>query len=123
VSASAAAVLDALGDSRRRSILERLLDGPMAVGVLADQLPISRPAVSQHLRVLKEAELVSEAVAGTRHLYRINPAGFEAVRGYFDRFWTTALDNFAALARAEAATETNLDDESRSEREEKWDEH
>jgi DNA-binding transcriptional ArsR family regulator len=116
-------VLDALGDSRRRSILERLLDGPMAVGVLADQLPISRPAVSQHLRVLKEAELVSEAVAGTRHLYRINPAGFEAVRGYFDRFWTTALDNFAALARAEAATETNLDDESRSEREEKWDEH
>jgi DNA-binding transcriptional ArsR family regulator len=121
--ASTAAVLDALGDSRRRSILERLLDGPMAVGVLADQLPISRPAVSQHLRVLKEAELVLEAVAGTRHLYRLNPAGFEAVRGYFDRFWTTALDNFAALARAEAATETNLDDESRSEREEKWDEH
>ncbi|MDT7674642.1 MAG: hypothetical protein QOD82_2544, partial [Pseudonocardiales bacterium] len=58
--ASAAAVLDALGDSRRRSILERLLDGPMAVGVLAEQLPISRPAVSQHLRVLKEAELVIE---------------------------------------------------------------
>jgi DNA-binding transcriptional ArsR family regulator len=123
VPASTAAVLDALGDARRRCILERLLDGPMAVGVLADQLPISRPAVSQHLRVLKEAELVSEAVAGTRHLYRLNPAGFEAVRGYFDRFWTTALDNFAALARAEAATETNLDDESRSEREEKWDEH
>jgi DNA-binding transcriptional ArsR family regulator len=121
--ASAAAVLDALGDSRRRSILERLLDGPMAVGVLAEQLPISRPAVSQHLRVLKEAELVIEAVAGTRHLYRINPAGFEAVRDYFDRFWTTALDNFAALARAEAATRTDPADESGSEREERWDEH
>jgi DNA-binding transcriptional ArsR family regulator len=121
--ASVATVLDALGDARRRSILERLLDGPTAVGVLAEQLPISRPAVSQHLRVLKEAELVIEAVAGTRHLYRINPAGFEAVRGYFDRFWTTALDNFAALARAEAATRTDPGDESGSEREEKWDEH
>lgn len=100
---SADAVLDALGDSTRRSILERLLDGPSAVGVLADQLPISRPAVSQHLRVLKEAELVIEAVAGTRRLYRINPSGFEVVREYFDRFWVTALGNFAALARAEAA--------------------
>jgi len=86
VPASAAAVLDALGDATRRSILERLLDGPSAVGVLAGQLPVSRPAVSQHLRVLKEAELVIESVAGTRHLYRINPAGFEVVRGYFDRF-------------------------------------
>jgi DNA-binding transcriptional ArsR family regulator len=96
-------VLDALGDATRRSILERLLDGPSAVGVLAGQLPISRPAVSQHLRVLKEAELVVESVAGTRHLYRINPAGFEVVRGYFDQFWATTLHNFAALAQAEAA--------------------
>lgn len=104
---SATAVLDALGDPRRRSILERLLEGPVAVGVLAEQLPITRPAVSQHLRVLKEAELVVDTVVGTRHLYRINPAGFEAVRGYFDRFWTTTLDNFAALARAEAAAETS----------------
>jgi len=104
VPTSAAAVLDALGDATRRSILERLRDGPSAVGVLASQLPISRPAVSQHLRVLKEAELVLESVAGTRHLYRINPAGFEVVRGYFDRFWATTLHNFAALAQAEAAT-------------------
>jgi DNA-binding transcriptional ArsR family regulator len=111
VSVSVSAVLDALGDPRRRSILECLLDGPTAVGVLAEQLPISRPAVSQHLRVLKEAELVVEAVAGTRHLYRINPAGFEAVRRYFDRFWSTALDNFAALARAEAATDEAATDE------------
>ena len=105
-------MLDALGDARRRSILERLLEGPLAVGVLAEQLPISRPAVSQHLRVLKEAELVIEAVAGTRHLYRINPRGFEAVRGYFDRFWTTTLDNFAALAMSEAATDTGSEGES-----------
>lgn len=101
--ASAAATLDALGDSRRRSILERLLDGPLAVGVLAEQLPISRPAVSQHLRVLKEAELVIESVSGTRHLYRINPAGLEVVRDYFDRFWATTLGSFAALAEQEAA--------------------
>ena len=116
-------MLDALGDARRRSILERLLEGPLAVGVLAGQLPISRPAVSQHLRVLKEAELVIEAVTGTRHLYRINPRGFEAVRGYFDRFWTTALDNFAALAVAGAATDNSPDGESGAEREERTDEH
>lgn len=99
---SAATVLDALGDHTRRSILERLIDGPVAVGVLADQLPVSRPAVSQHLRVLKHAELVTETAAGTRRLYRINPTGLAAVRNYLDRFWTTALDNFAALAATEA---------------------
>lgn len=96
-------MLDALGDPTRRSILERLRDGPLAVGVLAEQLPISRPAVSQHLRVLKAAELVIDSVAGTRHLYRINPSGFEVVRDYFDSYWATTLGNFAALAQAEAA--------------------
>ena len=80
-------VLDALGDGTRRSILERLAAGPLAVGVLADQLPISRPAVSQHLRVLKEAELVVDSVVGTRHVYRINRSGLMAVREYLDRFW------------------------------------
>jgi DNA-binding transcriptional ArsR family regulator len=102
VSESAAAVLDALGDRTRRSIFEKLADGPIAVGVLADQLPISRPAVSQHLRVLKEAGLVVESAAGTRRLYRVNPAGLAAVRSYLDRFWETTLDNFALLAEAEA---------------------
>lgn len=102
MSTSAATVLDALGDPTRRSILERLADGPLAVGVLADQLPVSRPAVSQHLRVLKEADLVVETAAGTRRLYRINPAGLDAVRDYLDRFWATALDNFVALAAVEA---------------------
>lgn len=74
----------------------------MAVGVLADKLPISRPAVSQHLRVLKDAELVVEQVAGTRRLYRVNQAGLMAVRDYLDRFWETALDSFAILAAADA---------------------
>jgi DNA-binding transcriptional ArsR family regulator len=101
MAASVDTVLDALGDHTRRAILDKLVLGPVAVGVLADQLPVSRPAVSQHLRVLKEAELVVESVAGTRRLYRINQAGLVVVRGYFDRFWETTLDNFALLAAAE----------------------
>ena len=102
---TAAVVLDALGDATRRSILERLADGPLPDGVLAERLPVSRPAVSQHLRVLKEAELVVEKVAGTRHVYRINPEGWKVVRDYLDRFWETTLDNFAVLAAAEAERE------------------
>jgi DNA-binding transcriptional ArsR family regulator len=96
------AVLDALGDASRRAILEKLRDGPLPVGVLAGQLPISRPAVSQHLRVLKHAGLVVESSAGTKRLYRIDRSGLQAVRDYLDRFWTTALDGFAALAEEEA---------------------
>jgi len=103
--ASAGTVLDALGDASRRHILERLADGPLPVGVLAEQLPISRPAVSQHLRVLKQAELVVESTAGTRRLYRIHPAGLEALRGYLDGLWSTTLNNLAALAEAEAASD------------------
>ena len=95
-------MLDALGDKTRRSIFEKLAEGPVAVGVLADQLPISRPAVSQHLRVLKDAGLVVETAAGTRRLYRVNRAGLASVRAYFDTFWETAPDNFALLAEAEA---------------------
>ena len=105
VSASAVVVLDALGDANRRAILEKLHAGPLAVGVLASQLPISRPAVSQHLRVLKQAELVVESTAGTRHLYRINRSGLRAVREYLDRLWATTLDNFVALAEEEAVKE------------------
>ena len=95
-------VLDALGDPMRRAILQRLRSGPLTVGVLADQLPISRPAVSQHLRVLKDAELVTASAAGTRHVYRVDPAGLHAVRDYLDQFWATALDGFAALATQQA---------------------
>jgi DNA-binding transcriptional ArsR family regulator len=89
-----AAQLDALGDATRRAIVERLLNGPRPVGVLARGLPVSRPAVSQHLRVLKEARLVTDSSVGTRRIYELNPAGFAALRDYLDRFWDTALTSF-----------------------------
>ena len=108
---AAALVLDALGDATRRAILERLLhDGPTPVGVLAAHLPISRPAVSQHLRVLKQAGLVTERAAGTRRLYRLDRTGLHAVREYLDRLWATTLDNFAALAEEEAAASATPDE-------------
>jgi DNA-binding transcriptional ArsR family regulator len=90
--------LDALGDPTRRAIVERLQEGPRAVGELASGLPVSRPAVSQHLRVLKEAGLVRERQEGTRRLYRLDPAGLAEVRSYFDRFWEHALADFKAAA-------------------------
>lgn len=86
--------LDALGDATRRGILARLLDGPLPVGELSKYFPVSRPAISQHLRILKEAQLVTDAAAGTRRLYAINPDGFHSLREYFDQFWTVALDEF-----------------------------
>jgi DNA-binding transcriptional ArsR family regulator len=106
VPASASAVLDALGDKTRRSIFEKLADGPVAVGVLAEQLPISRPAVSQHLRVLKEADLVVESVAGTRRLYRINQTGLTAVREYLDRFWVQTLAGFKEIVERQEGDES-----------------
>jgi DNA-binding transcriptional ArsR family regulator len=105
VSASASAVLDALGDKTRRSILEKLADGPIAVGALAEQLPVSRPAVSQHLRVLKEADLVVESVAGTRRLYRINQAGLMALRDYLDQFWVQSLAGFKEIVESQEGDE------------------
>jgi DNA-binding transcriptional ArsR family regulator len=92
--------MDALGDPTRRAIVERLLQGPVAVGELAREFPISRPAISQHLRVLKRAYLVTDRPVGTRRLYELNPAGVEALRGYFDRFWNHALAAFARAAEA-----------------------
>ena len=83
--------MDALGDPTRRAILEQLRQGPSAVGELARLLPVSRPAVSQHLRVLKEAGLVTDERAGTRRLYRVDPQGLEELRAYFERFWGDAL--------------------------------
>ena len=85
------AQLDALGDGTRRAILARLLDGPMPVGELARDLPVSRPAISQHLRILKDARLVVDQPVGNRRLYQLNPEGFDSLRQYFDRFWTQAL--------------------------------
>ena len=94
-------VMDALGDPTRRAIVERLRDGPLAVGELARGLPISRPAVSQHLRVLREAGLVSDRRAGTRRLYRVEPGGLVEVRAYVEELWETALADFKAAAERE----------------------
>jgi DNA-binding transcriptional ArsR family regulator len=88
------AQLDALGDTTRRAILARLLKGPMPVGKLARDFPVSRPAISQHLRILKEANLVVDRAAGNRRLYQLNPEGFDSLREYFDQFWTVALTAF-----------------------------
>ena len=86
--------LNALGDATRRAILATLLDGPKAVGELARDFPVSRPAISQHLRVLKDAGLVLDLPAGTRRVYQLNPEGFDSLREYFDQFWTHALSAF-----------------------------
>jgi DNA-binding transcriptional ArsR family regulator len=97
------APLTALGDPTRREIFERLADdGPRAVGELADTLPVSRPAVSQHLKVLKEAGLVTDSPQGTKRVYSVDPAGIAALRAYLDRFWDKALNNFKELAERDA---------------------
>jgi DNA-binding transcriptional ArsR family regulator len=88
------AQLNALGDATRRAILARLLDGPQPVGKLAGDFPVSRPAISQHLRILKEANLVMDHSQGTRRLYQLNPQGFDSLRDYFDQFWNHALAAF-----------------------------
>lgn len=88
--------LDALGDLTRRTLLERLRHKPLPVGELARGLSVSRPAVSQHLRVLKQAQLVRDEAVGTRRYYRLDPRGFAAVRSYFDNFWGDALEAFKA---------------------------
>jgi DNA-binding transcriptional ArsR family regulator len=90
--------MDALGDSTRRAIFEQLSHGPRAVGEIASELPVSRPAVSQHLRVLKEAGLVADRREGTRRIYRLDPDGLAKLRDYFDRFWEAALADFKAAA-------------------------
>jgi DNA-binding transcriptional ArsR family regulator len=81
----------ALGDPTRRAIFERLADRPQAVGELARELPVSRPAVSQHLKVLKEAGLVTDTPAGNRRIYQVNAHGVDALRAQLDRYWNKAL--------------------------------
>ncbi|MEV6297351.1 metalloregulator ArsR/SmtB family transcription factor [Streptomyces sp. NPDC051896] len=97
--------MSALADPTRRAIFERLVDGPKAVGQLAEDLPVSRPAVSQHLKVLKEAGLVVDRAVGTRRVYQLNPAGLGALRAWLDRFWDQALAAFAAAAESEGKHE------------------
>jgi DNA-binding transcriptional ArsR family regulator len=92
--ANAQHVLSALADPTRRRVLERLSSGPAAVSEIAAGMPVSRPAVSQHLKALKEAGLVVDRAEGTRRVYQIDPAGLGAIRAWLDQFWTTAFDAF-----------------------------
>ena len=86
--------MNALGDPTRRAIFELLAEGPRAVVDLAAELPVTRPAVSQHLKVLKEAGLVIDSQSGTRRIYQLDPDGVGVLRAYFDRFWNQALTAF-----------------------------
>jgi len=102
--------MEALGDGTRREIFERLAQGPAAVGELAAGLPVSRPAVSQHLRVLKAAGLVTDHAAGTRRIYALEPDGIAAMREYWERVWSGALEWFRAVAEDEKEKSRDRDD-------------
>jgi DNA-binding transcriptional ArsR family regulator len=95
---SQAEALAALADPTRRTIFERLAERPRAVGELARELPVSRPAVSQHLKVLKEAGLVADVPSGTRRVYQVDPEGLATLRAYLDGFWNRALRAFKDAA-------------------------
>ena len=97
--------LAALADPTRRALVERLRAGPQPVGVLAGDLPISRPAVSQHLKVLSDAGLLLVEPRGTRRLYRLAPRGLDELRAYLDGLWDDALASFAARAKEIAKEE------------------
>ena len=96
-------VVSALADPTRLSVLEKLRDGPRSVGEIANDMPVSRPAVSQHLKVLKGVGLVADRSVGTRRIYYIDPKGLGAMRAWLDQFWDAALDGFKAAAEAEGA--------------------
>ena len=98
--------LTALADPTRRAIFERLARSPSAVGDLAREFPVSRPAVSQHLKVLKSAGLVTDQAAGTRRVYSVDAAGVAAVREYFEQFWQQSLASFRAAASQPTQEET-----------------
>ncbi len=97
--------LGALGDPTRRAIFECLARRPMAVGQLSAELPVTRPAVSQHLKVLKQAGLVTDQADGTRRIYRINPVGMRAIHHYLDQMWNQALAGFQLAAEQIAQIE------------------
>ncbi len=96
---SYATTIAALADPTRRALVDRLRDGPQAVSVLARDLPVSRPAVSQHLKVLSDAGLLAVEARGTRRLYRLAPRGLDDLRAYLDGLWGDALDRFADHVR------------------------
>ena len=97
-------ILDALGDPTRRAILETLRRGPRPVGELARRLPVSRPAVSQHLKTLKEAGLVTDRPNGTQRLYQLRADALADLRAYLDMFWSAALANLKAVAESDQRT-------------------
>ena len=101
-----AAALTALADPTRRAIFERLARSPSAVGELARELPVSRPAVSQHLKILKSAGLVTDQAAGTRRVYSVDSAGVAAIREYFEQFWQQSLASFRTAASKAVQEET-----------------
>lgn len=98
-------MMTALGDPTRQAIFDRLSDGPRPVGELAAALPVSRPAVSQHLRVLKDVGLVVDRQDGTRRLYQVDPAGLAVLRTYLDQFWERSLAAFASATSEQGAHE------------------
>jgi DNA-binding transcriptional ArsR family regulator len=98
----------ALGDPTRRAIFQRVADRPRAVGDLARGLPVSRPAVSQHLKVLKEAGLVREVADGTRRVYHVDPRGIGVMRAWLDKHWRDALGAFQAFADSETEKEKSI---------------
>ncbi len=103
--------LEALGDPTRRAIFERLVGRPRSVRELADVLPVSRPAVSQHLKVLKQSGLVVDRPVGTRRIYRVDPAGVAAMREYLDQMWDAALAAFATAVEEQETNEIDGDEE------------
>jgi DNA-binding transcriptional ArsR family regulator len=108
--------LDALGDATRMAIFQKLAAGPVAVNEIAKLMPVSRPAVSQHLRVLKDAGLVMDSKAGTRRLYQLNPEGVARLRAHFDRMWAQAMSAFQSAAESEPMGEKDAKRNRRSHR-------
>lgn len=96
--------LAALADPTRLAVFERLAKNPAAVQEIADHFPVSRPAISQHLRVLKDAGLVLDEAVGNRRVYRVNPTGIEEIRSYFERFWDDALSSFKNFIETNPST-------------------
>jgi DNA-binding transcriptional ArsR family regulator len=103
-------MLEALAEPVRRQIVERLVERPSAVTELAQELPIGRSAVSQHLQVLKRAHLVTDRAAGTRRIYQVDPDALAILRAYFESFWSRSLETFRELADSDQREETDADD-------------
>jgi DNA-binding transcriptional ArsR family regulator len=104
---NAETMLEALAEPVRREIVERLVERPSAVTELAQDMPISRSAVSQHLQVLKRAHLVTDHAAGTRRIYQVDPDALAILRGYFESFWNRSLETFRELADSDQRKEPN----------------